>query len=113
MLKGGVMKEVKTAKQSSTRRTALKLGFSNSLAALLLGAGANSALGQPKKDMPTLEEIRRLRELNITIQKELVSDPKNREAFLKDPRGYLRKHGIDLPPDAIPPRKQLEELLAQ
>ena len=40
-------------------------------------------------------------------------DPKNREAFLKDPRGYLRKHGIDLPPEAIPPRKQLEELLAQ
>lgn len=44
----------------------------------------------------------------IAVNQKLINSKTEREAFLKDPHGYLKQHNITVTEDMIPNRQQLE-----
>ena len=78
---------------------------SSGLAALAAAGGAGAASGESEVQF-NREDVDRLNEL-------ILSDPAEREAFLRDSRHYLRKHRIRLPDDMIPGRTEVEAAVAQ
>lgn len=44
----------------------------------------------------------------IAVNKKLINSSAERQAFFKDPHGYLKRHNITVTDDMIPSRQQLE-----
>jgi hypothetical protein len=97
------MGEHKSGKDvTNERRTFLRTG---GLGALAVAMGALAGREGRAADVQyNKEDMAR-------VNKKLRSSARERKAFNADPQGYLKRHGVNVPKEMIPSKREVEEAL--